>query len=67
MCRYMDSVIGQLEFNTCCLKIWISTQVRLSKGPDVFLYALADLGGAPGMHPTKGPDSFVLTYKFYET
>ena len=29
--------------------------------------ALADLGGAPGVRPPKGPNSFVLTYKFYET
>ena len=31
--------------------------------------SLADLGGggAPGAHPPKGPNSFILTYKFYET
>ena len=29
--------------------------------------ALADLGGVPGAHPLKGPDSFVLTYKIFET
>ena len=29
--------------------------------------ALADIGGAPGVRPPKGPDSFILTYKFYET
>ena len=23
--------------------------------------------GTAGVHPPKGPDSFVLTYKFYET
>ena len=22
--------------------------------------------GAPGVHPPKGPNSFILTYKFYE-
>ena len=30
-------------------------------------YALADLGGVPGARPPKGPDSFVLTYKIFET
>ena len=29
--------------------------------------ALADPGSAPSARPPKGPDSFVLTYKFYET
>ena len=30
--------------------------------------ALADLeGGVPGTRPPKGPDSFVLTYKIFET
>ena len=24
-------------------------------------------GGAAGVRPPKGPDSFVLTYKFFET
>ena len=24
-------------------------------------------GGAPGARPPKGPNSFILTYKFYET
>ena len=24
-------------------------------------------GGTPGTRPPKGPNSFVLTYKFYET
>ena len=28
---------------------------------------LADLGGVPSAHPPKGPDSFVLTYKIFET
>ena len=28
--------------------------------------ALADPGGAASTRPSKGPDSFVLTYKFYE-
>ena len=30
-------------------------------------FPLTDLGGAPGVRPPKGPNSFVLTYKFYET
>ena len=29
--------------------------------------ALADLGGVPGARPPKGPDSFVSTYKIFET
>ena len=29
--------------------------------------ALADPGGATGACPPKGQDSFVLTYKFFET
>ena len=29
--------------------------------------SLADPGGAPGARSPKGPNSFVLTYKFYET
>ena len=32
-----------------------------------FLGALADLGGMPDAHPPKGPDSFVSTYKIFET
>ena len=31
------------------------------------LITLADLGGVPGTRPPKGPDSFVLTYKIFET
>ena len=31
------------------------------------LIPLADPGGATSARPPKGPDSFVLTYKFYET
>ena len=29
--------------------------------------AVADPGGAAGARPPMGPDSFVLTYKFFET
>ena len=29
--------------------------------------SLADLGGMSGARPTKGPDSFVSTYKIFET
>ena len=29
--------------------------------------ALADPGGAPPARAPKGPDSFVLTYEFFET
>ena len=28
---------------------------------------LADLGGVPGARPPKGPNSFVLTHKIFET
>ena len=28
--------------------------------------SLTDLGGVPGAHLPKGPDSFVLTYKIFE-
>ena len=28
--------------------------------------SVADPEGTPGAHPASGPDSFVLTYKFYE-
>ena len=30
-------------------------------------FALADLGGRAGRAPPKGPNSFVLTYKIFET
>ena len=29
--------------------------------------SVADPGGAASAHPPKGPDSFILTYKFFET
>ena len=28
---------------------------------------VADPGGTASMHPPTGPDSFILTYKFFET
>ena len=29
-------------------------------------HSVADPGGAASTHPPKGPDSFILTYKFFE-
>ena len=34
---------------------------------DFTLISLADLGGVPGARPPMGPDSFVSTYKIFET
>ena len=33
----------------------------------IFHFTMADPGGTAGMRPPKGPDSFLLTYKFFET
>ena len=34
---------------------------------DALQYSLTNLGGVPSTCPPKGPDSFVLTYKIFET
>ena len=39
--------------------------IHLTKS--ILTVALADPGGAPGTRPSKGPDSFILTYKVHET
>ena len=48
----------------------IECMKRLYTGNNLFTLwyknPLADLGGVPGTRPSKGPDSFVLTYTIFE-
>ena len=54
------------------LELWVVTEMNGANGWNLYLLpnqmetlALADSGGGAGTCPPKGPDSFVLTYKFF--
>ena len=44
---------------------WCKEEIRIAQ--QVGSLTLAGLGGVPGARPPKGPDSFILTYKIFET
>ena len=57
--------MGSIDFyGAIHIKWWQTSKETIA---DMNADALADPGGTAGVYPYKGPDSFVLTYKFYET
>ena len=46
--------------------ILLNVKGEIGISPVYILLAVVDLGGVPGTRPSKGPDSFVSTYKIFE-
>ena len=67
LANYDNSVIC---CNTELLQVKVHPVISLLLALLTKLFTLADLGdvrGQPPLPPSKGPDSFVLTYKIFET
>ena len=65
-----DEIISISLVLLCVVIIFIKLSLKQDIPHAVFFdipKTLADPGGAARRAPPKGPDSFVLTYKFFET